>query len=322
MMKKYQKILITIISIILLLWLGLFTVSHSVYHRSTMATVVEVYFRVIGTKNKFQYEKDVKDYIESKRNAKKFELPNIKFNSTIDSFSINKNTIFKLNNNDNKVIILYLHGGAYINEASSFQLKFIDKVANKLDAEAYIPIYPLAPNHTYEETYDLLNELYSKLLDEDKDIIIMGDSAGGGLALAFTEYLKENSVTLPDKLVLLSPWVDVSMENEDIKNYEKSDPMLSSYGLIEYGRLWAGDTDLKDYKISPIYGDLKALPDTLLFVGTREIFYPDVVLLNDKLNENNTKSKLIIGTGMNHVYPVYPISEANDAINEIVNFIK
>ena len=320
-MKKYQKFLITIISIILFLFLGLFTISHAVYHRSVMATIVEAYFKVIGTKDKFQYESDVQDYIKLKENAKKFELPNLKFESDIDSFSIGDNTIYKFTNG-NKKIIVYLHGGAYINEASNYQLKFIDKVAAKSNSDVYLPVYPLAPNHTYIETYSLLENLYNELLKEDKEIIFIGDSAGGGLALAFTEYLKENSIKLPNKLVLLSPWVDISMENEDIKNYEKVDPMLSSYGLVEYGKLWAGDTDLKDYKLSPIYGNLEDLPDTLLFVGTREIFYPDVTLLNEKLNEHNTNSKLIIGTSMNHVYPVYPIPEADDEINEIINFIK
>ena len=320
-MKKYQKILFVIIGIFLIIWLSLFTISHTIYHRSTMATVVETYFRMIGTKDKFQYEKDVHDYIKLKENAKEYELPNLKFKSTIDSFKIYNNTIYKFING-NKKIIIYLHGGAYINDASNYQLKFIDKVASKSNSDVYLPVYPLAPNHTYEETYLLLENLYNELLKEDKEIIFIGDSAGGGLALAFTEYLKENNIQLPNKLVLLSPWVDVSMENKDIQKYEKVDPMLSSYGLTQYGRLWAGDTDLKDYRISPIYGNLKDLPYTLLFVGTREIFYPDVILLNDKLNENNIKSKLIIGTGMNHVYPVYPIPEADEAINEIINFIK
>lgn len=149
--------------------------------------------------------------------------------------------------------ILYLHGGAYINDASVYQWKFCDKIVQETNAEVIFPIYPLAPNHTWAETYDLLTEVYQDILnDTDAPVIIMGDSAGGGLAVSFCEYLSEMNLEQPDKMILLSPWMDVSMSNPAAADYEASDPMLSAYGLIEMGKCWAGELELTDYRVSPM----------------------------------------------------------------------
>lgn len=185
--------------------------------------------------------------------------------------------------------------------------------------DIYYPIYPLAPNHTYKDAYLLILNLYKKLLKENKEIILMGDSAGGGLALGFTLYLQKLNVKLPNKMVLLSPWVDITLSNPSIEEFEKNDPMLSCYGLVEYAKLWAGDLDLKDYKLSPINGDLSNLPDTLIFTGTNEILYPDLILFDKKLQKNKVKSELIIGKNMNHVYPLY--IKKKESLEKIINFI-
>ena len=97
--------------------------------------------------------------------------------------------------------------------------------------------------------------------------------------------------------------------------------MLSFYGLKEMGKLWAGNLDIKDYKVLPIYGDISNLKDVYLFVGIREILYLDVTKFYDKLQDNNITSKLYVGEGMNHVYPVYPIPEAKEALKQICDII-
>ena len=82
-------------------------------------------------------------------------------------------------------LVLYLHGGAYVNEIEKLHISFCDKLAEKVNATVFAPIYPLAPNHTFEETYDIVENLYDLLLKFNKPISIMGDSAGGGLLLHF-----------------------------------------------------------------------------------------------------------------------------------------
>jgi len=125
----------------------------------------------------------------------------------------------------------------------------------------------------------------------------------------------------PGKIVAFSPWLDVAMENPEIPDYEASDPMLSAYGLVEMGKCWAGGLDLSDYRLSPIYGSLGSLEGVYLFVGTREIFYPDVVRLHGMLEEAGKAATLYIGEGLNHVYPAYPIPEARKAIDEVIRII-
>ena len=150
----------------------------------------------------------------------------------------------------------------------------------------------------------------------------MGDSAGGGLALGLVQDFVQNSVKLPKGLILLSPWVDLTMSNPDIKQYIKKDPLLHVDTLLADAKAWAGDRDLSDWKVSPLYGEMKGLPEVLLFSGTRELLYPDIVLLAEKLRKANIKTDFEIGENLNHVFPAFPIPEADVAINKIVEFVK
>ncbi len=218
-------------------------------------------------------------------------------------------------------IILYLHGGAYVNEMANLHIVFCDKLAKKANATVFAPIYPLAPNHTYEETYQIVENLYNLILKFNKPVIIMGDSAGGGLSASFCEYLNANDLTQPKHLILISPWVDVSMSG-DYEEYEEIDPMLGVDGLREMGEVWAGDLDSKDYKVSPLFGDIKKLPRTTIFVGTHEIFYPDIIKFFNKLKNNGIDVEVNIGEGMTHVYPLYPmVPESKEAFKHIVEVI-
>lgn len=222
---------------------------------------------------------------------------------------------------DAERIVIYLHGGIYVNEIMLPHIIFCDKLAKKADACVFAPIYPLAPNHTYEETYEIVERLYNHLLTMDKPITIMGDSSGGGLSAAFCEYLAVNDLPQPENLILISPWVDISMSG-DYDDVE-FDPMRGVDGLREMGKAWAGDLDLKDYRVSPLYGEVDGLAKTTIFVGTHEQINPDVVKFYNKLKDNGVDAELNIGEGMNHVYPIYPlVPESKDAFNHIVETIR
>jgi len=319
---RVKKILFAIVITIIICSTIFITVSHAVYNRSCIATIVEMYLRNNGAKLVLSDNNKFSIFIEKTKNIK-FKLPIYNFNSKLEDYEIEENTIYKLTGSENyKNIILYIHGGGYVTQPVIYHWKFLDKLAKKTNSKIYVPIYSLAPNKNWEDAYNLILNVYEQILEQtDKKIIIMGDSAGGGLALAFTEYLKAENIEGPKKLVLISPWLDVSMSISDYEYYEKIDPMLVRSGLIECGKLWADGLDLKDYKVSPIYGDLRNISDTLLLVGTRELFYPDIILLKEKLDENNIKNDIIIGEDMNHCYPLYPIPEANDVFEKIVEFI-
>ena len=165
---------------------------------------------------------------------------------------------------DSERLVIYLHGGIYVNEIKSVHINFCDKLAKKVNACVFAPIYPLAPNHTYEETYEIVEKLYRHLLEINKPIIIMGDSAGGGLSAAFAEHLAVIDLPQPENLILISPWLDVSMSG-DYDDVEV-DPMLGVDGLREMGETWAAELDPKDYKVSPLFGEVENLPKTTLIM--------------------------------------------------------
>ena len=216
--------------------------------------------------------------------------------------------------------VIYLHGGAYVNEIVPPHIVFCDKIAKKTNATVFAPVYPLAPKHTYDETYRIVEDLYKFALEIGKPITIMGDSAGGGLSAAFCEYLASIGFEQPEHLILISPWVDVSMSG-DYDDYMECDPALG-VEVREFGESWAGDLDIKDYRISPLFGDVSKLPQTTLFVGTHEIIYPDIIEFYDKLRSSDVDVNLIVGEEMTHVYPIYPlVPESREAFNQIVEII-
>ena len=250
-----------------------------------------------------------------------FKIPKRIYHSKVESKNLfNCQTLIFNGAEDCSHIVLYLHGGAYVNEIMLPHISFCDRLANKVSGTVFAPLYPLAPNHTYEETYEIIEKLYKHLLDMGKPITIMGDSSGGGLSAAFAQYLAANDLPQPENLILISPWVDVSMSG----NYDdvEKDPMSGVDGLRELGRAWAGDLDMKDYKVSPLFGDVSKLSRTTIFVGTHEQIYHDVVNFYNKLKDNNIDVELNVGEEMNHVYPVYPlVPESKEAFNHIVKRI-
>lgn len=232
--------------------------------------------------------------------------------------------IFFANEQSNsKTAIIYIHGGSYYADFTSFHWSFLKKIIRRTNAKIIAPAYRLVPFGTYKEAFKFIVSLYNDYIKShsDEKIVLMGDSAGGGLALAIALYLKNKKIKMPNELILISPWVDVSMDNPEIKKYENKDPFLTVDSLKASVKPWLNGLDEHDWHVSPIYGDVEELNNVTIFVGTREIFYPDIVKLYKKL-DNETNNELIIGKEMNHAYPIIPIPESKDAINIITGIIK
>jgi acetyl esterase/lipase len=200
--------------------------------------------------------------------------------------------------------------------------RFIERIAKETNALVIAPGYRLAPFATYKEAYDLIVPLYRQYREEhpEKKVIMMGDSAGGGLALALAEHFKEEGIPLPDELVLFSPWVDISMENEEIPKYQPKDPMLPAVAARPAARRWSGDLDIHDPKVSPLFGDLSGIRNVTVFVGTDEILYPDVRKMFSMLDKD-VSNELIVGEGMYHCYPLGLTKEAIPARNKVFQAI-
>lgn len=265
------------------------------------------------------YEKILKftkpDYMDSQEAVDEF-LASKEDNdpsSIFKSFDFNGMEVFHFGNKESSQrTIIFIHGGAYVGEINYQHFFFCYLLARKLNAYVLAPVYPLAPKHSCNETLDLITDLYNEYSNDN--IILMGDSAGGGFVLSFCQHLNRVNLSQPDNVVVFSPWVDVSMDND----YDsKSDPILGEVGLRQIGKSWAGDLDTKNYKVSPLYGDNTNLPRTLIFVGDNEIFYKDVLKYAENLERDNVDYRLIVGEGLFHIYPLFPMPETRTAFKEI-----
>lgn len=220
-------------------------------------------------------------------------------------------------------VIVYLHGGGYISTANSAHAHLTDYLARRTRADVVMPLYPLTPHHTWQEAHELVLDLYRRTVagSPGKRIILMGDSAGGGLAAVIALSLAEAGDAQPDELALISPWVDITNTNREIADYVEADPLMAPEPLAEIGRSWAGDTPPTDWHLSPIYGDLSGLKKVTTFVGTREIFLPDNALFHAKLLEAGVDSTLHVGENLNHVYPMFPTPEGHRARRNLVRLV-
>ena len=291
--------------------------SHIVYGRSVMSTVAEW----VLASNKVTDEEVAGVFAELTKAEASFSANPSAFDKTLKEETFEDISVLYLNADaDYDRVVFYIHGGYYVYQMGSEQMATMNRIANQTNAMIVMPIYRLAPFTTAERGHETMAALYEKVCNENegKKIVLMGDSAGGGYSLALADGLSKRGLSQPDELILLSPWVDVTMSNPGITDYY--DPMLTVTMGKMSGEAWAGSLPMDDWLVSPIYGDLSDLKNVSIFVGTRELFYPDDTLLYEKLkgNENVT---LYVGKGQNHVYPVYPTPEGRIAVEQIIDIV-
>lgn len=215
---------------------------------------------------------------------------------------------------------LYLHGGAYVSAIARQHWALIGALADA-GVRVEVPHYGLAPQHTYRDAHPFLTEVYRQLLDETDAVTIAGDSAGGGLALGLAQTLPAAGLPQPRRLVLLSPWLDLTLGHPDLPAVEARDPWLSSAGLRVAAASWAGGDDPTQPRLSPGNGPLDGLAPIDVFVGTHEICLPDVQLLIERARAAEALGQAEICVDAVHVYPLTPTPEGRAAARQIVRRI-
>ncbi|MCI5744968.1 MAG: alpha/beta hydrolase [Erysipelotrichaceae bacterium] len=319
------NVFFNVLGILLALFIAIHLIESIYLKRSFFSSVIETYLhysskRKKHAKSKRKFNKYLKRH---KERSDLFVFPKkLKLNCNIEECIIDNKQVYKLfKTSDVKLIIIYLHGGAYISQPVAYQWKFCASIANSLDVEIIFPIYPLTPNHHFDEAFDFIDKIYNEQLKRNIKILLMGDSSGGGLAMSYLEYLANNNLKQPTKTILISPWLDLSMSQPQIYEYERKDPMLAIAPLKKSASLWANNNDLKDYRISPFFGNVKNINNVTLFTGTREILYPEINAFYTKLKDNNVDAHLYVGNNMNHDFPLYPINEAKKAMKYILDLL-
>lgn len=219
--------------------------------------------------------------------------------------------------------IVYIHGGAYVESIHRWHWRFIGRMVNELGLTFTVPLYPLAPEHDCAVVSGFIFSIYRDLITRSSNpLVVMGDSAGGGLAMSLTMQAIAAGVPKPAGLVLLSPWLDVSMSDPIQQEIEKSDPLLMSSGLKAAGRWYAGVMTLDDSRVSPIHGPLAGLPPTLIFCGSRDILVADARHLVKRAAAEGISIEYHEEKDLMHVYPLMPFPESRRAQDRIVRFVR
>ena len=213
---------------------------------------------------------------------------------------------------------MYLHGGAYTNEIVEQQWAFAATLAEHTGAEVQVPIYGLAPHHTALEAVDLVAELVDTAVSQGRPCVLLGDSAGGGLALVAAQQASPQVRERLAGLLLIAPWIDLTMTNPAVDAVERTDPWLTRAGLHPIAKAWAGDLALDDPRVSPLLGDLTDLPPVEVWVGTRDITLPDCRELERRM-PLGAGLVLHVEEGAIHDYPLLPTPEGRAASREIAD---
>jgi len=240
-------------------------------------------------------------------------------------FKIKKTEITAIENqNQNKKLILFLHGGAFIYGPTKLHWDAIEQLLKKTDYGVWQCNYPKAPEHNILEINANIDAVYEKAVQEfgAENIILLGDSAGGSLALTLTQRLIHEQKPLPEKVIVISPVVDAAFSNPEIDAVDKKDLILSKQGVISAKKMTLGEVEINDKMISPIYGCFKGFPKFYLFFAEHDITFPDQLLLAERLKNEAIDHQVIIGKNMPHIWPYLPLlPESKKALNQIIEMI-
>ena len=223
-----------------------------------------------------------------------------------------------------KYIILHCHGGGYSTGSSLYARTLTSKLAASTSMDVLCFDYRLAPEHPYPAALEDAMKAWNYLMllgYGARDVIITGDSAGGNLALALVLKLKEEDRLLPRGLVLMSPWTDLTSSGKSFETKAEVDPVLDKEYIDRMIQAYAGDLDVRNPFISPLFGDFAGFPPTYIQVGENEILLSDSLRLHQVLVDANVSVKMDHFPGMWHVFQMSPFKTASEAMDKNAEFI-
>lgn len=229
---------------------------------------------------------------------------------------------FTLTPPDPKLRVLYIHGGAYYNTFDPSHWSLMGRMCREIGAQVVTPDYPLTPVFGHKDVFSMVCAVYRDCL---KDIpggrlVVAGDSAGGGIALALTQWAAQEGLPVPTRLALLSPWLDVTMTAPEIPALDKVDPFLAP-DIGEVAAWYSQGEDQTFYQVSPLYGPVEGLPETVVYTGTRDILNADANHFAQKMAKHGLPCELYQAEGMIHTWMLFPIAEAVTAREHLLRFL-
>ena len=218
--------------------------------------------------------------------------------------------------------ILYLHGGAYVGQIGQEAWYFAARLAALAKRRVVVAIYPLIPFVTADQLVAQAEVVLAREIERSGGVTIVGDSAGGGLGLAVSMAARDAGAPLPNGLVLISPWTDISVSDPDVSARERRDVMLAPAGLRHYGSLYRGALEPTDWRASPLFGTLDGLPPMQIFAAEDDVLYSDATRLARRAEDVGHPHELHFGERMLHIWPLANIPEGHAAVSEIVRFCR
>jgi len=218
----------------------------------------------------------------------------------------------------NDTLVYYLHGGGFVLGFSPLYFTMMGGIAKASGATLIAPDYPLPPEATAMETHGWMRAHFMKTIETlaPRRVVIMGDSAGGNLAIGLANWLTHSGHQSADKLVLLAPWVDLEMAGPDAP-LSSGEQLLVHDDLRAAGKRYAGDMDIRDPLISPIFADTLQLPDTHIFTGDQDPLHPDIIRFAAK----HPSATIDVVENLPHVYTLFPTKEAKQAFVRIAKAV-
>jgi monoterpene epsilon-lactone hydrolase len=224
-------------------------------------------------------------------------------------------------------VILYLHGGAYCIGSCASHRELAARLAGAAGARALVVEYRLAPEHRFPAAVEDAVATYRWLLDRDVApgrIVLAGDSAGGGLAVATLVALRAAGAPLPAGAAMISPWADLAGTSPSLRTRAEADPWLTPERLAQRASLYLGDADPRAPLASPVYADLRGLPPLLILAGGDEIVLDDAARLAERARAAGVPVALEVYAGMWHVWPLWAadLPEGERAVGQIGAFVR
>lgn len=219
---------------------------------------------------------------------------------------------------------IFLHGGCYVFEIDPVHWNFIAHIAVEAGITVVVPIMPLAPTGTASLVVPAVADLAAAAISEVgvENLSIIGDSSGGGMALAVAMELRDRGIAPLHRLVLIAPWLDISGTDPMLAIIAPRDPWLAVPGTHAAGALYRAELAEDDWRVSPIHGDLAGLGAITMFSGTRDIVHADAIRFLPLAAEAGLELDYHEGAGMLHNYPILPIPEGDMARRIVVSAIR
>jgi epsilon-lactone hydrolase len=223
-------------------------------------------------------------------------------------------------------VVLYLHGGGYLFGSPKTHRQVLIAMARAFESPVFGLYYRLAPEHPFPAAVDDAAQAYRWLLARHPStkVVLAGDSAGAGLALATAIGVRDSGQRQAAAIVGFSPYADLAVTGESVESNAKSCAMFTPQGVREAAAMYLHGADPRDPRASPLYADLRGLPPMLLFASQHEILRDDTLRLAERARAAGVDVHLVVRDGLPHVWPVFVtlLPEARDAFGTVTSFAR